>query len=198
MHVIRYAFCLFIMLLLSFMIQQFLPTFTAFYNSRIFLILVVFLCLSVTVPMPLMLMFALMFGFLWDSQCVLGPDSGDSLIYDAPLENLRFGTSIILFGAMGALMNGIQPIFMRGKWYISAFITGIATFLYLLIEYLLIDFIRGSLTINRGVLIQISVTAAISVCLAPAVFFVLFRLARWCSHPIVEDRRKRRSRSRYT
>ncbi len=185
------------MLLLSFMIQQFMPTFTAFYNARIFLILIVFLCLSVTVPMPLMLLFALMFGFLWDAQCVLGPDGGDSLLYDAPLENLRFGTSILLFGAMGSLMNGIQPIFMRGKWYISALITGIATFLYLLTEYLLIDFIRGSLTINRGVLIQISATSAISVLLAPVIFFVLFHLARWCSHPIVEDQRKKRPRSRY-
>ena len=93
-----------------------------------------------------MLLLAFICGLLWDAQHTLGPQGGDPEIYSNPVESLRFGYSIILYAMMGLLMQGIQPLFRRGKWHISSILAGIAIFLYLFSEYLLLNFVRGDFT----------------------------------------------------
>ena len=152
----RYSTITILLLLVAFVIQQFLPAFTGMHHSRILLVQLVFLCCAVTVGQPTMLLLAFLGGFLWDAQCALGPHGGDPEVYTQQVENLRFGYSILLFGGMGFLMQGIQPLFKQGKWQFSALLSGIAVFLYLAAEYAIINFVRGDFVLNKATALQLA------------------------------------------
>lgn len=188
----RYSISLLLLLLLAVIAQQFLPSLSDLYNARVFILLIVFLCIAVSVPLPVMFLYALMCGFFWDAQCTVGSPEVDTSIYQNPVPSLRFGSSILLFGFAGLLMHGFRPLFLQGKWYLSALLTGITTFLYSITEYAAIDFVRGSFTMSRGVLCQSGYTALCSIIVSPFVFWLLFYLARLFDHSIVETKRQPR------
>jgi cell shape-determining protein MreD len=191
--VIRYSFITILLLLASFVVQQFLPALTGIHQSRIMLIQLVFLCAAVTVGQPTMLLLAFIGGFFWDAHCAIGPHGGDPEVYTQQVESLRFGYSILLFGAMGYLMQGIQPLFKQGKWQFSAFLSGIAIFLYLAVEYAIINFVRGDFILSQATLMQMVFTSLLTMLFSPFVFWLLFRVAKSCDHSINPDAgRKRR------
>jgi len=191
--VIRYSFITILLLLASFVVQQFLPAFTGIHQSRIMLIQLVFLCPAVTVGPPTMLLLAFIGGFFWDAHCAIGPHGGDPEVYAQQVESLRFGYSILLFGAMGFLMQGIQPLFKQGKWQFSAFLSGIAIFLYLAAEYAIINFVRGDFILSQATFMQMVFTSLLTMLFSPFVFWLLFRVAKSCDHSINPDAgRKRR------
>ena len=192
---IRYSIATILLLLAAFVVQQFLPAFTGLHHSRILLVQLVFLCCAVTVGQPTMLVLAFIGGFLWDAQCALGPHGGDPEIYSQQVENLRFGYSILLFGGMGVLMQGIQPLFKQGKWHFSALLTGIAVLLYLAAEYTIINFVRGDFVLNRPTILQMLWTAFLTMLFSPLVFWLLFRIAALCQHSINPEARRRRRRT---
>lgn len=181
---IRYAFITLILLLVALVVQQFLPAFTGFHNSRILLMQLVFLCAAITVEQPAMLLLAFVGGFLWDAQCTLGSHGGDPAVYEHPVDSLRFGYSILLFAAMGFLMQGIQPWFRSGKWQFSIPVAGIAILLYLSAEYFLICFVRGDFFVTRATLMQIGATALVTMAFAPVVLALLFGMAHLCGHSL--------------
>ncbi len=184
---IRYSITTVLLLLVAFVIQQFLPAFTMLHDSRILLVQLVFLCCAVTVGPPSMLLLAFIGGVLWDAQSALGPAVGDPEVYTQQVESLRFGYSILLFGAMGYLMLGIQPLFRSGKWHFSALLSGISVFLYLAAEYLLITFVRGEFAMTRSTLLQMVYTSLMTMMLSPFVFWLLFWISRKCGHPILQE-----------
>jgi hypothetical protein len=190
--VIRYSFITLLLLLTSFVVQQFLPAFTGFYQSRILLVLLVFLCAAVTVGQPTMLMLAFVGGFFWDAHCGIGPHGGDPEVYTQQVESLRFGYSIPLFAAMGLLMQGIQPLFRRGKWQFSAYLSGVAIFLYLAAEYAIINFVRGDFVLSKATLMQMLSTSLLTMLFSPFIFWLLFRIAKLCQHSINPDAGRRR------
>jgi len=194
--VIRYSIATILLLLAAFIVQQFLPAFTGLYHSRVLLVQLVFLCCAVTVGTPTMLLLAFIGGFFWDAQCALGAHGGDPDIYNQQVENLRFGYSILLFGGMGLLMQGIQPLFRKGKWHISALLTGIAVLLYLAAEYTIINFVRGEFTLSAATVRQMGFTAILSMLFSPVIFWLLFRIAGSCGHSINPDVGRRRRRQR--
>lgn len=171
-----------------------MPVFSGLYHSRILLVQLVFLCCAVTVGQPTMLALAFVGGFLWDAQSALGAHGGDSEVYTQQAENLRFGYSILLFGAMGVLMQGIQPLFKQGKWQFSAMLSGIAVFLYLVAEYAIINFVRGGFVFNSAILWKMSLSALMTMFFSPLVFWLLFRIAKQFQHSInpYAGRRRRR------
>ncbi len=190
---IRYSFITILLLLAAFVVQQFLPAFTGIHQSRIMLIQLVFLCAAVTVGQPTMLLLAFIGGFFWDAHCAIGPHGGDPEVYTQQVESLRFGYSILLFGAMGFLMQGIQPLFKQGKWQFSAFLSGIAIFLYLAAEYAIINFVRGDFILSQATFMQMVFTSLLTMLFSPFIFWLLFRVARSCDHSINPDAgRKRR------
>jgi len=193
---IRYTLIAVLLLLAAFIAQQFIPAFTGLHHSRILLVHLVFLCAAVTLGAPAMLLLAFIAGFLWDAHCALGPAAGDPEVYNQPVESLRFGYSILLFGIAGYLMQGVQPLFHQGKWQVSAALTGIAVLLYLLAEYLLINFVRGEFTFTRSTAFQILVTSGLTMLLSPFVFWLLFKLSELCEHPILPVAPNRRRRHR--
>ena len=192
---IRYSFITILLLLASFVVQQFLPAFTGIHQSRIMLIQLVFLCAAVTVGPPTMLLLAFIGGFFWDAHCALGPHGGDPEVYTQQVESLRFGYSILLFGAMGFLMQGIQPLFKQGKWPFSAFLSGIAIFLYLTAEYAIINFVRGDFRLSEATVMQMVFTSLMTMLFSPFVFWLLFRIAKSCDHSINPDAGRKRRHS---
>lgn len=184
---IRYTISILLLVVVAIIAQQFIPSLTGLYGSRFLLLALVFLCASVTVPVPVMLLLAFVCGFLTDAQNTIGDHGGDPEVYTRPVEQLRFGYSILLYGFMGYLMHGIQPLFRQGQWQFSAMLSGVAVFLYLLVEYLLINFIRGGLAMNQTVLLKVACSAAITTVFSPLVFWLLFRLADWSGYTIRMD-----------
>ncbi|MEY4244743.1 MAG: hypothetical protein RLZZ245_2328 [Verrucomicrobiota bacterium] len=192
---IRYSFITILLLLTAFVVQQFLPAFTGIHHSRVFLVQLVFLCSAVTVGQPTMLLLAFIGGFFWDAHCALGPHGGDPAVYTQQVESLRFGYSILLFGAMGYLMQGIQPLFKQGKWQFSAFLSGIAIFLYLSAEYAIINFVRGDMVLRSSTLFQMLFTSLLTMLFSPLIFWLLFRIAKACDHSINPEAGRKRRRA---
>lgn len=191
---IRYSIATLLLLLSAFVLQQCVPVVDGLQHARILLVQLVFLCCAVSVPLPVMLLLAYVGGFLWDAQSTLGPHGGDPEIYQRQVESLRFGYSIWLFGAMGGLMQGIQPLFRRGKWQFSALLTGVAVFLYLLAEYAIIHFVRGDWVVNRPTMMKMAYTALLTMVVSPCCFALLTKLAGWCDHTLYPDADTRRRR----
>ena len=192
---IRYSFITILLLLASFVVQQFLPAFTGIHQARILLVQLVFLCSAVTVGPPTMLLLAFTGGFFWDAHCALGPHGGDVEVYNQQVESLRFGYSIFLFGAMGYLMQGIQPLFKQGKWQFSALLSGIAIFLYLAAEYAIINFVRGDFVLSKETVMQMLFTSLLTMLFSPLIFWLLFRVAKMCDHSINPEAGRKRRRA---
>ena len=192
---IRYSLSILILVLLALIAQQFIPVLTGAYNSRLLLVTLVFLCASVTVRPPVMRALAFICGFLWDAQNALGPPGGDPDVYKYPAESLRFGYSIILYGLIGYLMQGIQPLFREGKWQFSTFLVGVSIFIYLISEYLIINFVRGEFQFSRATFFQITFTSILTMLFSPVVFWSLFQIAERFGHEIrFEGLNKKRRR----
>ena len=192
---IRYSLSILILVLLALIAQQFIPVLTGAYNSRLLLVTLVFLCASVTVRPPVMLALAFICGFLWDAQNALGPPGGDPDVYKYPAESLRFGYSIILYGLIGYLMQGIQPLFREGKWQFSTFHVGVSIFIYLISVYLISNFVRGEFQFSRATFFQITFTSILTMLFSPVVFWSLFQIAERFGHEIrFEGLNKKRRR----
>tara|TARA_B110000037_G_scaffold166850_1_gene188844 strand:+ start:12026 stop:12586 length:561 start_codon:yes stop_codon:yes gene_type:complete len=179
-----YPICLIGLLLLSCIVQQFIPAVSAWYDARILILPLVVLCGSATVSTAGMLTLAFLGGFLWDAQQVLIIEQGDHIVYQSNPDALKFGYSIVLYTLMGFLMQGIRPLFQEGKWYLSAALTGVAIFLYLFVEYLLRGFIIGGFSLDNGMIEQIGATSVLTMLFSPIIFWGLFRIAELCGHTI--------------
>lgn len=191
---IKYTISIILFTLAACIFQQFLPSIGGLYGARVLIFPLVFLCISVTVEIPTMLGLAFLCGFLWDAQHWLGPHGGDPENYPYPVDSLRFGYTIVLYGLMGFLMQGIQPLFRDGKWHLSSVLAGIAILLYLLAEYLLINFIRGDFTFPSTALYRIYLTSALTMLFSPIIFWLLSHIASLCRHTIQYQGLKRSSK----
>ena len=92
-------------------------------------------------------------------------------------------------------MQGIRPLFREGKWHVSALLTGVAIFLYLFAEFMLITFVRGEFILTRGIMLKISFCALLTMLFSPLVFWVLFKFAALFNHTIRYDGLKTRRRA---
>lgn len=191
---IKYTISVILLTLAACMVQQFLPAIYGLHGARVLILPLVFLCAAVSVDFATMLLLAFICGFLWDAQHALGPHGGDPEVYTNPVESLRFGYSIILYALMGLLMQGIQPLFRKGKWHISSLLAGIAIFLYLFAEYLLINFVRGDFVFPPTAFYRIYLTSALTMLFSPLIFWLIFQLASACRYTIRYDGLKSRTR----
>jgi cell shape-determining protein MreD len=190
---LRYNISTVILLLIAFLAQQFVPAFTGLSHARFLIVHLVFLCCAVTVTTPTMLLLAFIGGLLWDAHCYLAPIVADPEIYTQPVESLRFGYSIILFGIAGFLMQGLNPVFRQGKWHFSALLSGIAIFLYLTAEFLVISFIRGDFTITRSIFRLLIYTSVLTMIVSPIVFWLLYQIAKIFDYSLYPEARKSNS-----
>lgn len=174
---IRYLLTVLLLLLMAFVLRQFVPVFPEFYHARFFLVPLIFICASVTLDVIGMLLLSFVCGLLWDAQHTILPVVGDPEVYPQMAATLKFGYSIFLFAIAGFIMQGVQPIFREGKWQVSVPVTGVALFLYLLVELLLLSFVRGQFDFNGDALKFIFFSSILTMLFSPVIFLILFKLA---------------------
>ncbi len=163
---------------LSFVLQEFVPVFEWAYGARLMLVFTVFLCASVTIPFPAMITLAVFTGFIWDAR------------YHVPLgdsSELSFGLSIFILGVLGLFIQGVRPLFSRGRWEIPVFMVGIMIMIGMIIEFLLISFHRGGLEFTPEIWFKMLMTSLFSMFIAPIILLLLSRLAKRTGYRIRLD-----------
>jgi hypothetical protein len=92
--------------------------------------------------------------------------------------HLPVGYSIILFAVTGTLMQGIRPLFKRGRWELPVIMVGVATLLWLLVEFLLMSFLRGSFEFHPGLWTKLVTNTLLAMLVSPILLFLLHSLQR--------------------
>ena len=152
----------------SLAIQEYLPSLP--YGARILLLPLVFFYAALAVPTPGMLFLAFTGGFMWDALIA-------SQTVDGTLE-ISLGWSIILFAALGAIMNGFRPLFQRGHgWEMHCLLSGPLLSIFVLSEYLMITFRRGGFLFPKIIWLRIGWEGLAAMIASPFIFLVLHWLA---------------------
>jgi hypothetical protein len=180
------------LLLLSFILQEFLPVFDWAYGSRLMLVHAVFLATAVAVPFPAMLGLALVTGLIWDARYHVPVYPDEATLGMLTQSEIPFGFTILLFGIMGALIQGVRPLFRRGRWELPVFMIGLCTGLTLLIEYLVISFQRGGLEVSMELWWKLLMTALFSSLVSPFLLLLLSHVADRMRYRIRTEGLKRR------
>lgn len=183
---------------LAFLVQEMLPSIPWAYDAVLCLVPVVFFSGAITVPYPVMLLLAFFVGSVSDARHVIAEVpaqelvtmlGGDDAVHQAPRashasSHLSFGYSIFLYGLLGSLMQGIRPLFRRGRWELPVLMTGIATFLLLLLTYLVMEFRSGDFAFPANVWYYMLSSSLLSMVVAPVMFLLLYRLSRAANYQI--------------
>lgn len=181
-------FCaaLFVLLGLSFVTQEFLPSIPWAYHARVLLVPVVFFASAIAAPFPMMLLLAFTTGFLWDARHLVIETSTAVAALDglAPPASPTFGYSIVLYALLGSLMQGIRPLFRRGRWELPVLMSGLATALLLIIEHLWFCFLRGRFFFSEDIWLNAGTTALLSMVLSPLLFLLIHWMAYLCGYHI--------------
>lgn len=181
-------FCaaLFVLLGLSFLTQEFLPAIPWAYHARVLLVPVVFFASAIATPFPVMLLLAFSTGFLWDARHLVIETASSVAATDglATPASPAFGYSIVLYAVLGSLMQGIRPLFRRGRWELPVLMSGLATALLLLIEHLWFCFLRGRFFFSEDIWLNAGTTALLSMALSPLLFLLVHWISRLCGYQI--------------
>lgn len=179
-----------LLLLLTFVVQEFIPGIPMAQYATLFLPPVFFFAASVAVPFPVMLLLAFVTGFLWDARHVPGVfepagRAANSLVSGGQhLPELgvatggsAFGLSILLFGLLGIFLQGVRPLFKRGRLELPVLLVGFTTFAWLLSQYMVMTFLRGSLFFPPLVWTKMITDTLLAMLAAPLIFLLLYSLA---------------------
>jgi hypothetical protein len=169
---------------LSLAIQEYIPALP--YGARVLLLPLVFFYGALAVPLPGMLVLAFTGGFMWDALVA-------TQIVDGNLE-ISLGWSIVLYAALGAIMNGFRPLFQRGHgWEIHCLLSGPLLCIFVLSEYLMITFRRGGFLFPKIIWWRIGGEGLAAMIVSPIVFLVLHWLA--LSFGLIPPREEREAAS---
>lgn len=159
---------------LALVIQHFLGAFPGL-GGQVLLLPVVFFYCAAALPQWGMLAMAFIAGLMWDCLTAV-PIDGKVEVF--------FGWSILLYGALGAVMNGLHPLFVRGRWQIHCVLTGLLTSLLVLIEFTLITFRREPFSVEWPVTVwrHIAGSGLSAVLIAPGLFLALNWVGRRLGH----------------
>ena len=183
---------------LAFLIQEIVPSIPWAYDAVLCLVPVVFFSGAITVPYPVMLLLAFFVGFVSDSRHVIAEIPVQQIIesvtagkvaYSATSltgtsGHMDFGYSIFLYGLLGSLMQGIRPLFRRGRWELPVLMTGVATFLLLLLTFLVMEFRSGDFAFPATVWYYMLASSVLSMIVSPLMFLILYRLSRAANYQI--------------
>jgi len=169
---------LLVLTFLAQLVEFFIPPLDWMYNARIYIVPVIVFYGAMALPFPLVLALAGFAGFLLDTVTVqvLGPRV-----------EISIGWSILLYAVLAAIMHGLRPLFIRGRWEVHCIMSGVCTSAILLAQYLMIAFRRGSLVFSREAWWQIGGPGVIAMLMAPLAFWLLHSLGRLTSNPYLPE-----------
>lgn len=179
---------IFLLCALSLALQDFSIVVPWAYNSYVHITAVIFLVAAINVPFPMMLALAFWTGFLWDAKnsCMMTDDAvmtaASNLGVSIFNNGTSFGFSIFLLALMGALMQGIRPLFRKRHFFLPILMVGVCIFAMLTLEYLWINLRRGGFVFSQSTAMHIATTSMLSVLLAPFAFYFVKKLASWCGY----------------
>ncbi|MES2595195.1 MAG: hypothetical protein V4662_07665 [Verrucomicrobiota bacterium] len=188
-----------VLLLLTFVVQEFIPGISMAHHATLLLPPVFFFSAAVAVPFPMMLILAFITGFLWDARHLPAASeavasSADSLISGAMASpeivtggGFGIGISIIIFGLLGTFLQGVRPLFKRGRVELPVLLVGFTTFVWLLLEYLIQTFLRGSLFFPTAVWTKLVTDTMLAMLASPLLFLLLYSLAGLSRYEIKYD-----------
>ena len=189
----RFNLANFALIFLAMVIQQFMAPIGWAQGGFVFVVAAAFFCCAISVPFHVMLGLAIFTGLLWDGLHVVIPESGELMSNSqAAMKDVGFGTSILLFGLLGTMMQGFRPLFRRGRWELPIIMTGFGTFQFLLIQYLLVNFALGGLVFPSSAWFKIISTALLCMLISPLIFYILHRLAKATGYQIRYEGLRRR------
>ena len=182
---------------IAFLLQELIPSIPWAYDAVLLLVPVVFFSGAIMVPYPVMLALAFYTGFVSDARHVVTelPTVIDALSVgelqgmpstpsSATNTHLAFGHTIFLYGLLGSLMQGIRPLFRRGRWELPVLMTGVATFFLLLLTYLVMEFRSGDFAFPETIWYFMLASALLSMVISPLMFLLLDRLSRFSNYRI--------------
>lgn len=169
---------LLILTFLAQLVEFFIPPLDWMYNARIYIMPVIVFYGAMALPFPLVLALAGFAGFLLDTVTVqaIGPQV-----------EISIGWSILLYAVLAAIMHGLRPLFIRGRWEVHCIMSGLCTSAILLAQYLMIAFRRGSLVFTREAWWQIGGPGVMAMLMAPLAFWLLHSLGRLMANPYLPE-----------
>lgn len=179
-----------LLLALTFGMQEFIPAIEFAQHARVLLPPVFFFSAALSVTFPVMLLLALFTGLVWDARHLpyrterMSATEVSEMAGENPVEKninvpgLPFGYSVVLFGMIGALMQGVRPLFRRGRWELPVVMVGVGTLAWLLAEFLLLSFLRGSFEFHPGMWTKLVTNTLLAMLVSPLLLFLLHTLAR--------------------
>lgn len=159
--------------------ELFIPPIEWLNNAHVMLVPVIVFYGAMALPFSLMLALAFFAGLLLDALTVQ--------VIGSRVE-IAFGWSILLYGVLAAIMHGFKPLFIRGRWEVHCFLSGIFTSVILLMQYLMITFRRGTILFTNDVWWQIGGPGLVTLLMAPLLFWSLHWLGRATGNPYLDDR----------
>jgi hypothetical protein len=179
------------LMFLSLVVQHFIGPLPEF-GARLLLMPIIMFYGALALPNWGMLALAFAGGVMTDAletqwTAMPGPGAEGSV-------EIAMGWSIILYAALGAVMSGFRPLFLRGRWEIHCLLTGLCTSLIVLAQYLMITIRREPVifVFNREVWWRIGGAGLAAALLAPLFFFGLNYLAVLVGYDPQPDRKGRR------
>jgi hypothetical protein len=177
---------------LSFGAQEFVPALEFAQQARVLLPPVFFFSAALSISFPMMLVLALFSGLVWDARHLPYRTARDRSANVAELaqglagsesravmgQSLPFGYTAAIFGALGAMMQGVRPLFKRGRWELPVLFVGAAVFVWLLTEYFLLSFLRGSFYFPPRLWTKVTTSSLLAMLAAPVVLYTLHTIAR--------------------
>lgn len=151
---------------LALIAQEFIPPVPFLDGARILLVPALFCFGALGLPYPAVLVLALCTGLLSDLNFLHVP--GDQV-------EIGLGWSMLFYVLLGTALQPLQGAFPRGRWEIHCLVSGLATLLLLLGQYLMVCLRRESFFFDGTVLWHILGPALASLFIAPPVYFA-FRL----------------------
>jgi hypothetical protein len=165
---------LMVMMFFGLVLQAFVGPFPGM-GGQILILPMIFFYAAAALPLWGMLTAAFLAGLMWECRVNI-PLDGEA--------NVIFGWSILVYAALGAVMNGLRPLFLRGRWQFHCIVAGLLTSLLVLTEYLVITFRREPFAFiwPRNVWNQILSSGLVTVLVSPFVFLVLNWIGRRLGH----------------
>jgi len=149
--------CCFLLIIL----QEHIPAFGSFGNSRIQLVPMLFCFGALLLSFPVMLLWAMVAGLLLDLS---------QLQFVGSTPEISFGVGAMYFLLLGAACHGTRPLFLKGSWWILSILSFTGTAFFLFLQYILLSLRRfesGGLFWSEDVLWRILFPAAIAMLIAP-------------------------------
>ncbi len=169
--------------------QHLVPGIAPLFDARPLLFPVLLAYGALALPFSGMLALAFFSGLLWDALTTQFYLQRGATLGAGPQLNVEIalGWSILLYAALGTLVHGMRPLFLRGRWDVHCLASGVCTVVILLAEYLLITFRRGGLIFPQSLLPRIALPGFFAMVLAPLVYFVFNYLANLINYPVRDE-----------